>query len=255
LHQLDEPFALDGAQQVRHRHAHVVEEEFGRILRLVTDLLEVPSTLEAFALAFDQDQADALGLLVRVGFRNHNDKVGQLSIADKGFLPIEDIVVAVAYRTGADALQVRSGTGLGHGDGADRFASDHLRQPVLFLILGAIVLDIGGDDVRMQIEGGAGRAGAGEFLDHDGAEPEIRFGTAVCFRHCAAEQPRVAGFAPYLAADHAVALPLVMMRGDFGLDEGAHRLAEQFMLARIQGPWDHAGPSYGLNIFIRSVAV
>src|SRR4051812_4408732 len=46
VHQVEEAVAL-GAQQIARRHANVVEEELGGVLRLEADLVQVPAALEA----------------------------------------------------------------------------------------------------------------------------------------------------------------------------------------------------------------
>ena len=43
------PWPSCGAEQVRGRHAHVVEEELGRVLRLHADLVEIAPALKAAA--------------------------------------------------------------------------------------------------------------------------------------------------------------------------------------------------------------
>ena len=63
-HQLIESAALL-AQQIGHGHADIIEEQFGRVGRLVADLLEQPPPPESRAIGLDQNEADALGLLFR----------------------------------------------------------------------------------------------------------------------------------------------------------------------------------------------
>ena len=48
------------AEQVGLRHAHIVEEQFGGVLGVQADLVQVAAALEAFHAALDDEQADAL---------------------------------------------------------------------------------------------------------------------------------------------------------------------------------------------------
>ncbi len=58
LHQLDEALALDAADDVLGRNLHVIEEEFGGVVALHADLVEVATALEALgSVGFDDDQA------------------------------------------------------------------------------------------------------------------------------------------------------------------------------------------------------
>src|SRR5699024_4060754 len=128
LHQVDEarPF---GPDEVLGGHAHVLEEQLGGVLRLHADLVEVAPTLEAGHAALDDQAGKALRTGVGVGLPDHHDQVGVDAVGDEGLLPVEDEVVTVSYRTGPDALQVTSGTGFGHGDGADELAAGETGQP------------------------------------------------------------------------------------------------------------------------------
>ena len=147
LHQLDEAQALFGAEKVRGRHADIVEEQFRRVLRFHADLVEIASAMEALRLSrLDDDQRRAFRAARGIGLGDDDDQVGELTVADEGLLPVDDILIAVQPGRRLDALQIRSGARLGHRDGADEFAGRHLRQPFPLLLLGAIVEDVGRDD-------------------------------------------------------------------------------------------------------------
>ena len=56
-------------------------------------------------------------------------------------------MVAVFTRGCLHTLKIASGAGLGHGDGGDDFARDHLGQPMLLLLFAAVAGDIVYDDI------------------------------------------------------------------------------------------------------------
>ena len=60
VHQAGEAAALL-AQDIGGRHAHVLEEQLGGVLRVLADLLEVAPALEAGTVGLDQHQRHALG--------------------------------------------------------------------------------------------------------------------------------------------------------------------------------------------------
>ena len=151
LHQLDKALAFLVAEQIGRRHAHVVEEQLRRVVRLQADLVEVAAALETFDLVgLDDDQRGALGALRRVGLGDDDDQIGELAVGDEGLRAVDAVVVAVLFRAGLDALQVGAGARLGHGDGADQLAGRHLRQPFLLLLFRAVVEDVGRDDGIVQ---------------------------------------------------------------------------------------------------------
>ena len=86
-------------------------------------------------------------------------------------------------RRRAHALQVGAGAGLGHRDGADQFAGRELGQPAFFLLLGAVVKDVGRDDARMQRRTESIKTCEGEFAVDHGLMRESPAGAAIFFRH------------------------------------------------------------------------
>ena len=194
VHQAGEAAALL-AQDIGGRHAHVLEEQLGGVLRVLADLLEVAPALEAGAVGLDQHQRDALGAGRRVGLGGDDDEIGQLAVGDEGLLAVDDQLVALAQRRGADRLQVAAGAGLGHGDGGDHLALGHARQPGALLLLAAVVEDVGRDDVGVQAEAGRREHALGHLLDHHGAVEEVGAAAAVLLGHVGEQQARLAGLA------------------------------------------------------------
>ena len=199
------------------------------------DLVEVAAALETLVATLDDHQAYALGAFGRVGLAGDDHQVGELAIGDEDLLARDHQLIAVTDRLGLDALQVGSGTRLGHRDGADHLAGNHLRQPFLLLLLSAVLEDVGRDDLRMQVIAAAGGVGVGQFLHEHGAVEKIGPQAAVFLRHRTAKESLLAGLQPGLAADLAVLLPLVVVGGDLLVDEALDGVPEHAVLLAENG--------------------
>ena len=112
--------------------------------------------------------------------------------------------------------------------------------------------EVGGDNFRMQMEGGARRAHAREFFRKDGAEAEITANPAIFLRHCAAEETAFTGFAPDFAADLSGLFPFRMEGDNAFLDKAAGGGAEKFMFFFVDVAF-HDRPVF-LFIFLGSAA-
>ena len=167
------------------------------------------------------------------------------AVGDEGLLPVDDQLVALAQRRGADRLQVAARAGLGHGNRRDHLALGHARQPGALLLLAAVVEDVGRDDVGVQAEAGGREHALGHLLDHHGAVEEVGAGPAVLFRHVGEEEARLAGLLPHLAAHLAVLLPALVVGGDLAIDEGADASAEKLVLLLVDGARAGHGASPG----------
>jgi hypothetical protein len=74
---------------------------------------------------------------LRVDRRDHHGDVGDTAIGDEGLGAVQDPVVTVALRGGAQRLHVGARRGLGHGVGPDLgvvLAADHLWNPAADLL-------------------------------------------------------------------------------------------------------------------------
>jgi hypothetical protein len=144
-----------------------------------------------------------------------------------------------------DALQVRARARLGHGDGGHGLAAGHLRQPVLLLRGRAEVDDVVGDDVRVQREA-AGRVTHARLLLHEDHGVEaVHARPAELGGHGAAQQAQLTGLVPQVAVDVLLRLPLLLVRGDLGLEEAARGGAEGLVVLGEQGARHHG--SHGLR--------
>jgi hypothetical protein len=140
LHHDDEAAVLLAEQRIR-RQAYVLEEQLCRVRGVLADLLDLAALLEAREAGVDQEQGRALGALARVRDRRDDDQVRVDAVGDENLGAVQDPLIAVADGVGADALHIRAGTGLGHRQGAESLAADHLRQPLLLLRLRAVAAE------------------------------------------------------------------------------------------------------------------
>ena len=107
---------------------------------MLTDLLQhTPDPVSGQVLRLDHDDRDALGAPTRVGLRDDADEAGVEAVRDERLRAVQHVLVTVAQRAGLDALQIRSRAGLRHRDRTDQLAAGHARQPVVLLLLAAVV--------------------------------------------------------------------------------------------------------------------
>ena len=167
VHQVGEAFAFT-AEDLVGAHFHVFEEQLGGVRSVVAHFFQITTTSEARQGAVHGEQGHAFGAGIGVSLGGEYDDVAVLAISDEGFLAADAVAIAVLVGTGFHALQVGTGTWLGHADGAHGFTADHFRQPGLFLLFRAQVQDVGGNDIGVHGDvGGQGTVtGAGGFF-HD----------------------------------------------------------------------------------------
>ena len=233
-HQVDEALAFL-AQQGRGRNPHVGEEQLGGVTGVLADLVQIAALAEARQRGIDQEQADAFGTGGRVGLGRNDHHVGVLAVGDEGLGAIQDVIVAILDRAGANGLQVAAGARLGHGDGAHGFTGDHLGQPVLSLLLTAHVAEVRRDDVRVHHDvGGQGtESHARQLFADDHGILEGRATATHFFRNVYAEHAGVTQGVPELARHQAGLFPGFVVRLHLGFEGFDHRIPEQAQLFLI----------------------
>ena len=162
------------------------------------------------------------------------------AIGDKGLAAVEQVAaVRLLDRGGLDALQVRAGCRLAHGNRAHHLATGQLGQVPGFLLGRTVVQDVRRHDFAVQPEADTGEAAAGQLLHLDHRIQLVRLGAAVFLRHGHAQKAVLAGLVPHLAGDIALLFPVCMKRGDFLFHEAAEAVAERFVVRGEQGAFDH----------------
>jgi hypothetical protein len=111
--------------------------------------------------ALDQKQAGAFGASGRVGLGHQNHQIGVPAVGDEGLAAVDQVsAVRLQHGSSLDALQVRARSGLAHGNRAHHLASGQLGQVLLLLRFGAVMQDVGRDDLAVQAVADAGEASA-----------------------------------------------------------------------------------------------
>ena len=183
LHQLDETLALFAAEQVLRRQFDVLEEQFGGVGGVEAELLQLAAAAEAWRIGgLHHHQRDALGAFLRVGLGDNDNEIGVLAVGDEGLRAVEHVAVAGFSRGGAHALQIGTGAGLGHGDGADHLAAHKLGQPALLLLVGAVMQNVWRDDPRMQRRAEIVEAAERQFAVDHRFMPEMAADPAIFLR-------------------------------------------------------------------------
>jgi len=182
-------------------------------------------------IRFYDEQGHAARALSRVGLGNDDDEIGNLSIGNEGLRAADSISIPVAARRGANGLQVGTRARLAHGDGANPFAGNELRQPALLLLLGTMQDDIGRDNDIVQAEGEALEILARYDVQQDQVMPKIRTGPAIGFRHRHSQKTCRARLPPKLTLNLARRAPTGNAAGGCGaLEKTVRRIGEHLNL-------------------------
>jgi hypothetical protein len=104
-----------------------------------------------------------------------------VAVGDEGLLAGDLVLIALLFRAGLDALQVGTGAGLGHRDGADEFARRHPGQPLALLLFRTVVEDVGRDDRVMQRGAETVDALLGDLLHEHDLVAIVAAGAAIAF--------------------------------------------------------------------------
>src|SRR5690554_1741524 len=101
-----------GAEQVAHRHADVVEEDFGKGV-LAIERLDRADGYAGGVQRYQQVAQAVVTAALGVSAEQAEDPVGKGGPGGPGFLAVDDELVAVAYRLAADRCHVGAGARLG----------------------------------------------------------------------------------------------------------------------------------------------
>src|SRR5271156_5508729 len=153
------------ADQVLHGHADVFQEDIVDLVAAVDRDDRAHGDSRRFHI--DQQERDAgLRLCALIGPHQAKDPVGMLGERSPGLVAIDDIVVTVTHRLGADRGEIRAGPWLGIALAPPVVAGQDTRQEALLLRFVAKCVDDRadhGDAERQRRQ----RAGARRFLFED----------------------------------------------------------------------------------------
>ena len=162
----------------------------------------------------------------RVGLHQDRQRVGVAGVGDPHLGAVDDVVVAVEPRSGADALQVRAGVGLGEADAGAALAGGQVGQVLLLLLLGAVHGDHPAGQRVAAEDAGDAHPAAGDLLEHQGEGDRVEVEAAVLLGDGDAEQAHVGHALDDLGGVATGLLPLTGDRDDLVVDEVAEQRTE-----------------------------
>ena len=177
----DLPAAVERAQHVLLRHAHIDEELLGE-LGIAADGLDRPHG-DAGRLQIDQQHGDAgvARLCLRIGADQREHPVGEVAVGGPDLVAVDDEAVAVEHRAGRKAGEVGAGAGLGIALAPRHVAGEDARQ-VLRLLLGRAGVDDQRADEAQAVRIRRRRADAAHLLEQDDLLRQRRAHAAGRFR-------------------------------------------------------------------------
>jgi hypothetical protein len=246
LHQLREALAFLAAQQIRGRHPHAVEKQFGRVEGLLAHLVEQGPAPEALgALGLHHQQGHAFGASISAGLHGDANQARMQAIGDERLGPVDAPAIAIELRLRLDPLQVGAGARLGHGDRGHQLAAGHARQPALLLRLGAIGQDVMRDDTAVHVVAERLRHAVHLLFADHGFGQEAAAATAVFLGDARAQQARSAGLVPDLAIGVVLAAPARLVRDALALEETPRAVAQHLQVGIHPRPCGHGRPPNG----------
>ncbi len=172
-----------------------------------------------------------------------------LAVGDERLRAVEHIAVAGLLRGGAHALEIGTGAGLAHRDGADQFAGGELRQPAALLVFGAVMQNVGRDDTGVQRRAKGVEARKAQLPVDHGLVREGAAGAAILFGDRRTEQPRRAGLGPDFAVIHPLLVPAIDLRHELGVDEAPRLVFEQHEVLGHPGRAGNIERIHGLILY------
>ncbi len=162
------------------------------------------------------------------GGKNHED-IGQGGVRDEGLRTVQDVLVPFLDGGGRQGAGVGPAAGLGEPHAADPLGSREFGKVFQFLLLGAVLHDVGAAEVGVGAPGQgvpAVRAGVPHGLSRQAAGYEIRARSAVLFGIGKPEEPHARHLPEDLHVKFSLQIRLFAERRDFLLGETVDRFPE-----------------------------
>src|SRR5258708_394660 len=191
-------------------------------------LLEVPAATKTRPVGLDKNETHSSRATFWGGPNHDDDEIAHLPVVDERLLAGYHIVVALAHRTGTNALQITSGAGFGHRDRANGFTRHHSRQPFLLLFCGPVAEQVTAAHVVMhrEVSGRTSEPRITKFLDDARVVPKVAPSTAELFRDLRAKQAGRAAGIQKRPIDDACVLPPLEVGRDLQRRKTPHGLPE-----------------------------
>jgi hypothetical protein len=228
LHLIDEAhaFLADG---MAHRHLHVVEEDLGGVGGAHAELVELFDDLHALGLHRDHDQRLVLvdRALASVGQKAH--PVGLGAVGRPHLAAVDQPVAADAPGRGLERGDVGPGADFGDAEAGHVVAGDRRGEELLAQVVAAVAGEGGCRHVGLHADRHRHRAAidVAQLLGHHHGVGVVEAHAAVFRGLVDAEQAGVAQLLEdFVRREDAVLLPLVDVRIDVLVDDGAQGAAD-----------------------------
>ena len=221
-------------QQVVGRHPAVFEDDLAGRLHVPAHLVLDRAEGEAGRILGHYQRRDAFRAVLP-GPRHHHIDVAVAGAGDELLGAVQHIVATVAHRPGFQRRGVRAGAWLGQAIAGQPFHRRQLRQETLALLLRSEAVDHRGRHVVDRDEGGKGRAGARQCLEHQNGVEASERGTADVVANIDAAETEWSGLADHVGRKPPLAVPVERVGRDaFGGECFGHGLDGALVLGQFE---------------------
>jgi hypothetical protein len=209
------------------RHLDVLEHHLAGVAAAHAQLVELLRGGKALHALLDDEGGDAARAQLGLGLGVDHHGVGVGAVGDPHLGAVQQVVAALVLGAQLHADDVAAGARLAHGQRAHVLAADQLGQVFLLLRLAAVALDLVDAQVAVRAVGQAdGGAGAADLLHGDHVRQVAHVGAAVLLGHGDAQHAQLAHLGPQVHRGTGRSVDLGRARGDLGLREVAHGVAQ-----------------------------
>src|SRR5262249_31535277 len=185
--------------------------------------------------ALDEEHGDAVVAAIgraRVRAGGYEVQIAVHAVGDEDLAAGEEIAIVLLHRAGGEVRHIRPRAGLRDAERTHDLALDDSRQvaPLLCVVAEARQPRRGHVGVHEHAEGHAAGTAARHLLAHHNGRETTAARAAVLHGELEAEESQLAQATPERLRDLSRDFPLVDVRNDLLLDEGAHALPQHLML-------------------------
>jgi hypothetical protein len=143
---------------------------------------------------------------------------------------VEDEIVAIAVGAGGDRRRIGAGMRLGEAEAAEHLAARQRLQPVLLLLVAAVLhRDAAGQRILHADDRRGGAVAGGDLFDYQHQRHVVHAGAAPLFGNDHAERAEFAEFAQRIGRKGVMAVPLGSKGRQALLRKVAQRVADHFL--------------------------
>ena len=139
-----------------------------------------------------------------------------LTITDVSLRAINDKFIAITDGGSTNTLQIRTGIGFGHGDGAYVGARCHARQPSLLLLVVAVMQEVRSHNLAVHLGAKARGTSPQLLFQNDRLMTVVTAGSAVLGRYLCQQKTCCPGFTPSITINDTLGFPRFLMRRKLG---------------------------------------